>query len=482
MISAAHASLSQNANLYEPHKKKNLHWHGLRRLPKWKTLTKSDQRFLKAFYPKRFCCQSFTQLSQLFGISSRKNTCKQMQNYVDRGWITKEKRYIKNRKTKQATGVHLKNYYPITLKGKNHLKELLNELFDSQKQTTGVTLIRLSKLSKYKPGGSCGTPANFSPDRLKFSLLSGSKEVNSFLRVARSLALEHYLPLFCFDKTKRKPLSYRMLSSKDSEKPDSFKNGEYFREIQKIFNSYGFNEYLGTAYRGTLLKLLTYSLDRIEKLLALMRHKLSKKWRLRSFWAFFMKEIENERRFAAPWFKKLAGEYRDAADGKNNRITKGVDTNIVAQSIAKLERETGEKITETCLERMVATRTQKLKAVLDAICYRHSLGRGELPTENIPEEEVEVPQGRPIYKMVKVNSKTKKLYTEEDRVNGAPFGFANVITGYEPLSKESPPSQTRKKKKVSRIRSWVGLSFYALKLPTVESINEAFFKKREAAT
>ena len=134
MINALLGSVPHPDILHKPPQEKNTsgapkHWQDLRRLPKWKTLTKSDQRFLKAFYPQRFCRQSFSKLSLLFGISSRKNTYKQMQHYVDKGWITREKRYLKNRKTKKDTGIHLANYYAVTSQGKKRLKELLNSLF-----------------------------------------------------------------------------------------------------------------------------------------------------------------------------------------------------------------------------------------------------------------------------------------------------------------------------------------------------------------
>jgi len=106
-----------------------------------------------------------------------------------------------------------------------------------------------------------------------------------------------------------------------------------------MFCRLGFKKLLDTAYRGTLLKLMTLSMEFIEKLLKMMRSKLKHKWKLRSFWGFFLSEVKKlpeKRRFAKPFFKMKAQECRDAVNGKKNRFSEGVDTSFIIQGIEKM--------------------------------------------------------------------------------------------------------------------------------------------------
>jgi hypothetical protein len=161
-----------------------------------------------------------------------------------------------------------------------------------------------------------------------------------------------------------------------------------------------------------------------------------------------------------------------------------VDTSIVIEGITKLERETGEKASEKTLERLLYHGTQKLKTAVDAICYRLELGRGELPKEKALEEEPKLtPKGRPIFKQIKINTETKKTYTNEDFLADKPFSFTNKIVGYEPINEQ--PKQVEKpksKKTFTKINSWIGMTFFSMKLGSAGAIHKAFFEKREATT
>ena len=63
---------------------------------------------------------------------------------------------------------------------------------------------------------------------------------------------------------------------------------EKFAEIQKAFEKHSFEGQLSRAYEGTLSILLKHPLEKIEKILRLMRRKIQKGWKLREFWGFFM--------------------------------------------------------------------------------------------------------------------------------------------------------------------------------------------------
>lgn len=284
-------------------------------------------------------------------------------------------------------------------------------------------------------------------------------------------------------KEKSTTLKKQKISLIDSRARDSFRETEKFRAIQEMFTTFGFKKFLNTAYRGTLLRLLTLPLEYIQKLLKLMKHKIKKGWKLQSFWGFFMSEVRklpDKRRFADPWFKMLSKEYRDASDGKRNKLNQGVDSSVIVQGISKLERETGEKASEKVLEQFLYHGTQKFKSTIDAICYRMSLGIGDLPKEKAQEEDVEKPKSRPIFKQVKINLETKEPYTAEDFLAGKPFAMVSKIVGHEPI-KEMPKEKEphSKKRALKKINSWIGMAFFALKLGNPSVIHKAFFEKRE---
>ena len=120
------------------------------------------------------------------------------------------------------------------------------------------------------------------------------------------------------------------------------------------------------------------------------------------------------------------------------------------------------------------------------VAYRLSLGKGELPQEqaSLAEDDTKKLKKRPIFKMIKINTQTKQPYSDEDFLAGAPFGMVNKIVGYEPIkgqvAQEQKPQEKKTQKKKTKIRSWVGMVFFALKIGNPCAIQKAFFEKREA--
>jgi len=470
----------------------------LKKLPNWKNLSKRDQRFLMLGFPKRFRRVSINKLATEWKIS-KSSAVKNIDSYTAKGWIKKEHRFLKSHG--KTTKIHTSNYYVVEKEGQKHMKKLLDFLFEDYQKPTDKenqyqkifqiffshTRIGNTYVLKNKPRGDLPTPSSSSLEERSFSVVLSKESLLSSSSIFKS-ALESSPPDPKTHKTT--PQNENLDAKKRTYQPSNFKdcplNGEKFRAIKKIFINFKFSKQLSKAYYGTLLKLLTYSLDSIEKLLKLIRHKLSKGWKLRSFWAFFLHEIQKaprKKRFAKKWFPFLAGEYRDATDGKQNKLMKGQDTSMIVASITKLEKETEEKITEKHLEKLLHYNTQNVKTALDMICYRLSLGKGELPEDKTSKEEGQPEKkGRPIYQMVKVNIKTKKPYTEKDRYQGVPFAFTNKIVGYEnpqgePKKYQEPPTEKRKRK-ITPIKSWIGMSFYALKLGSPWAITKAFCEKR----
>jgi len=470
----------------------------LKKLPNWKNLSKRDQRFLMLGFPKRFRRVSINKLATEWKIS-KSSAVKNIDSYTAKGWIKKEHRFLKSHG--KTTKIHTSNYYVVEKEGQKHMQKLLDFLFQdyqnpkdqsNQKQEIfqiffSHTRIGNTYVLKNKPRGDLSTPSSSSLEERYFSIVLSKESLLSSSSIFKK-ALQSRPPSAKSHKTTFQ--DEHLEAKKRTYQPSTLNvcplNGEKFRAIKKIFTNLNFSKQLSKAYHGTLLKLLTYSLDAIEKLLKLIRHKLSKGWKLRSFWAFFLHEIQKaprKKRFAKKWFPFLAGEYRDETDGKQNKLMNGQDSATIVASISKLERETQEKITENTLEKILHYNTQNVKTALDMICYRLSLGKGDLPEDKTSKEE-EQPEkkGLPIYKMVKVNLKTKKPYTEEDRLQGAPFAFTNKIVVYENPQEEPKKTQEspkeKRKRKITPIKSWIGMSFYALKLGSPWAITKAFCEKR----
>ncbi len=497
----------------------------LMRLPDWKNLPVSNKRFTEMFYPDRYCIASLEDLAEKWGISKERARII-VDGYAKKGWLSKRHRHSYHRHTGENLGNYLKTYYCLTKLGKAHLRRILELLnvpvraFKTDRKTekaaskyfkniqkvfTPFTSKELSKLSKSKPREVLPTSSKFSFEYRK-----------TFVFAEDCLASG--------TRPKHPKLSRWTFQAK------TLVDGEKAKAAKLLFESFGFSKELAKAYRGTWLETLKYSLTAIQKLLKLIQHKLKNGWKLKSFWGFFNSEIkksvepktepkakksrkkaqtapeESERaetydpltgkkkkprrkrekkypsRFAVPWFAKLSGEYREAADGKLNKLTQGLDTSICVEMIKKLEKQGQKKLSEPELNRIIRHGTEKMRAALEAVSFRHGLGTGSLLRELREKREKKLAKkGRPIYKQVKVNLVTKKPYTEEDRQAGAPYGFGNKIVGYEAPKKKPEPQAKPKpdQKNFTKIRSWIALTFYALKKGNSEKIQTAFYQKKE---
>ena len=249
---------------------------------------------------------------------------------------------------------------------------------------------------------------------------------------------------------------------------------ENFSEIRKSFEKYSFEKQLSRAYKGTLRILLEYPMERIEKILKLIRRKIQKGWKLREFWGFFLKQLKGPKKIRS-FFPHLAHPYLEASTGKYNSMTHGVDSNIIAESLGKLQK-TGEIISEIKLARILSYGTQKVKIALEGICYRSYLGRGVLPKPKAEIKNLPKVKNRPIKDLVKINARTGEIYSVEDYKNKEEFSMKAIIVGYEEI--ESPRKEKKIPDKASsvKIRSWIGLLIETLKTcQDCESIHRRYF-------
>ena len=252
--------------------------------------------------------------------------------------------------------------------------------------------------------------------------------------------------------------------------------------IRKSFKKYSFEGQFSRAYEGTLRMLLKHSMERIEKILKLMRRKIQKGWKLREFWGFFLKQLEGPKKVRS-FFPYLANAYLEASNGKYNVIIRGVDSSIIAESLGKLQ-QSGEVIPESKLARALSYGTQKVKAALEGICYRSYLGRGVLAVPNAEIKDHQKPKKRSIKKLVKINTRTGEIYNDEDYKNGEDFSMKAIIVGYEEAEPPRIEKKIQQKAPKTKIRSWVGLLIDTLeKCKDCESIHRRFFfSKNEQCT
>lgn len=328
-----------------PSKKVNRHWNELIFLPNWQKLSKSDQRFIKMSYPQRYCRKSFTELSELFGIPTRKNTIKQVQVYIDKGWLIKEERFFKHCKTGENLGKHAPNYYYSSKEGKQHLQELLDFLFEGQeiqKSFTRVPSNGLSKLSKNMPRESADSITSFEKKKER---------------------------LFSLDDLEARYES--LLSTKKHPVRNSTKT------IFEIFNQ---DHHFDHIYPHILEDIdKKHTALEIRNALQWMKHKKDKGMRIRNFWGLFRWRLRLKKN-PTSWKKMVAQAYLDAVDGKQTegakKIQEGVDTSQIAESIAKIQKGSGEKVSLKAMEGLLARGSHALKLALDWVIYRRKIKQG----------------------------------------------------------------------------------------------------------
>jgi hypothetical protein len=254
---------------------------------------------------------------------------------------------------------------------------------------------------------------------------------------------------------------------------DHFRNKKIL-EMKKIFKKYSFENQILRAYEGTIHILLAHSLEKVEKILKLIRRKIQKGWKLREFWGFFLKLLKKPQK-TRNFFSYLAHAYLEASNGKCNSLTHGVDSRIIAESLGKLQK-TGEMITEDKLARILHHGTQKIKTALEGICYRSYLGRGVLPQPQAELEETKEVKKSPITKLIKINSQTGKPYSNEDCATGKDFCMKISVVGYEEISPIKKVENVQRETHSIKIRSWIGLLIETLETcKDCESIYRRYF-------
>lgn len=236
-----------------------------------------------------------------------------------------------------------------------------------------------------------------------------------------------------------------------------------------VFQRLGFNKQFNKATNISKFFWAKQPEALIEKCLKLIKKKQAKGYKFHNFEKFLYHLIQTE---GNSFYCLKAKLFRSSIDGQKTKLDDGMDTRDIIDKMQQFEKDTGEKIEEKTLLKLMRYSTHMLKRALEAVEYRM---KGVTPKDR-QSAEATTSKGQPIYETRLVTKKFKvynpKTGLEEVRERKEKV---QVIVGYEYMVSKDQKHNLRGDK---TIRSWVGLLIYALKLGSIEAINEKFFKKR----
>jgi hypothetical protein len=462
------------------------------------------------FWTKRNICHSFREIAEDCGLCDDHAAVLLMKMLESVGFLE-----IKNQSYK---GKHCgRNWYKLTYKGQKLLRLILNKAFKGTPIPNELLPIEIKK--KYpnwtkqetQKSKVSESSKNFFKDITKSSLRSDNKkDMLGQPGVCSSLSFERkggfcrewlvWNPaLFDSGALRIENLTKNYFKSKHKTQ-ERFETPEYKRRkklIQeyesfkkctrrKLFESFGFIEQYDSMHIGIWRILEKEPIEKIDKALKLMQKKLHKgKFRMKSFVGFFTHLMKKAEHMGYNTYK--AEVYKAAIEGKETpateRLLSGHDSSEFVALVKEIEAKTGEILPLKTLKWMLSKGNSQvwLKA-LQAVKFRRNLDEPRKPktrTENVYELRKKKETVRTQEAM---RDGSGKLLRDE---NGKPrwhFVEKTEETGfYEEVlvGTREVPIEDHGKAPKEKIKSWVALWVYAVKLGSVEAINEKFFQKRE---
>jgi len=241
---------------------------------------------------------------------------------------------------------------------------------------------------------------------------------------------------------------------------------------KKIFEDFGYAKQFEKATDISKLFWAKQSESAIKKVLGLAKKKQSKGYRIKNFEKFLYRLIQDD---GNSFHSMKAKMVRSALDGNKTILDNGIDTRDILDKMTAFERSTDQKIDEKTLSRLMCYPTHLLKRALEGVDYRMN---GTLPKDK-PSEEKKGSK-KPIYE-TKWLTKKVEVYnpkTGKDEVRERKEKVCKII-GYEEDASPMNRKRTLSDVKAKPVRSWIGLLIYALKLGSIEAINEKFFRKKQ---
>ena len=474
---------------------------------------------LTLFWTKRNICHSFKEISQDCGLFDDHASVLLMKMLESLGILE-----IKNQAYKGK--YRGRNWYKLTYKGQKLLKMILNKAFKGTPVPVEALPIEIKKnypnFIKTAPKKSKVSKASksffesskhFSKDITKSSLRSDNKKYmleqtaacGSFsfenkVRISRDWSV--WVPsafdsgAFFTQTLGKNHFNLINQAQEILETPEYKRRKALIAEYDKfktcarreVFKVFGFSRQYDKAMHIGIWRILEKEpIEKIAKALGHMQKKISKrKYRMRNFVGFFTHLMKNPGKMGYSTHK--AEIYRDAIDGKKTAgTTKLLSGQVCAEFVAlvkELEAKTGEKVPQKTLSWMLSLGGSQvwLKAI-QAVKFRRNLDEPRMvktKTENVyekrnktetwtTEEALRDSEGNLVR-----DENGKVMWHRVEKTAETGF-YEEVLIG----TKEVPIYDHGKAPK-ENVKSWVGLWAYAVKLGSVEAINEKFFQKREA--
>jgi len=461
------------------------------------------------FWTKRNICHSFKEISQDCGLADDHAAVLLMKMLEALGLLV-----IKNQKYKgKYCG---RNWYKLTYKGQKLLKAILNKAFRGTPIPTKMLPIEIKKnypnwiQSKPKKSKVTKSTKDIFKGITKSSLRSNNKK-NMLEEPAASSSLSFekeekisrewliWNPaLFDSGAISAKNFVIPRLQTLASSRP-ARESAEYRRRgaliaeyasfktcaRRRLFEAFDFGKvYDEEMHIGIWRVLEKEPIKKIAKALKLMKKKLSKgKFRMKNFVGFFTHLMNSP---SMGYSAHKAQLYRDALDGKNTpattRLLSGHDSAEFVALAKEMEEKTGQKVDMKTLSWMLSKGDSQvwLKA-LQAVKFRGQLDepRKKTRTEDIFEKRMKTVTRqteeavRDASGVIQRDENGTILWRPVTKVEETGF-YEDVLVGTREV-----PIEGHDKAPKEKVKSWVGLWVYAVKLGSVERIDERFFQKKE---
>jgi predicted transcriptional regulator len=463
---------------------------------------------LTLFWTKRNICHSFKEIAQDCGLADDHAAVLLMKMLESLGLLE-----IKNQKYKgKYCG---RNWYKLTYKGQKLLKAILNKSFRRTPIPTKMLPIEIKKnypnWIQIKPKKSNVTKStkDIFKDITKYSLRSDNKKYMLEETAASSLLsfekrekisrewLIWNPALFDSGAISAKNFVIPRLKTLASSRP-ARESAEYRRRgaliaeyaffktcaRRRLFEAFGFVEvYDKQMHIGIWRVLEKEPIKKISKALKLMKKKLSKrKFRMKNFVGFFTHLMNNPDSMGYSAHK--AQLYRDALDGKNTpattRLLSGHDSAEFVALAKEMEEKMGQKVDMKTLSWMLSRGdTQVWLKALQAVKFRGQLDREKSSKTKTEEIFENVPMSCEYSQEVAVRDDNGRLKRDEaGKVIWEEKIFTRQWMERRVVGTREVSVDAHKKAPKEKVKSWIGLWVYAVKLGSVEKIDASFFQKR----
>lgn len=489
-------------------------------------LSEFEKIFVELFWTKRYCNHSVREIAEDLGLN-KKYVFILLKLLAVRGAVNPEKKFLKD------TNIQSRTHNPLTKLGKKlmdaivkkawkgipiskslnlgivmvdgvpKLEELLHPLDKKKLGLLGVkddtkkvkeyfekkgvkviveTLYRLSLLrsdnkKKYARGNCSSRGFSFEKGKISCEYSIWNPSLFDSGAIATKTLSQKPLDFIAEIHACQDTAEYRRRKALIAEYAD-FKNCAR----RALFHRLGAgNFYDKTMHIGIWRALEKEPIEKITKVLKLMRKKIYGGKKVKSLLGFFTHLMKNPEGFTT----SRARIYRDALDGKKtpetDRLMSGQTCAEFVALARKMEAKSGQKVDTKTLAWMLGRGDSQvwLKA-MRAVKFRMHLDtprKAKTQTENIYEN---VTMREEYTEEVAVRDESGKLKRDD---SGGILWEKRILekTRVERrvVGTREVPVEVHGKAPKEKVNSWVGLWVYAVKLGSVKKIDEKFFQKRE---